>query len=214
MKALHAVTPLTLITQTSRLSGDAFFQTLTAALEGGLGQVLVREKTMDSAHLLAFASRIRNITRHFQAKLIIHSQADIAKAVGADGVHLSSLDMHEIPAMRQWLNNSNMHITTACHNTTELKMAERYGADAVYLSPVFTTQTHPEAEPLGLDRFQELAQSTSLPVIALGGIQSENRQQLADYPVAVIGAILDAEDPKQNAQRLCTTMRQTERCNL
>jgi len=214
LKALHAVTPLTLITQTSRLSGDAFFQTLTAALEGGLGQVLVREKTMDSAHLLAFASRIRNITRHFQAKLIIHSQADIAKAVGADGVHLSSVDMHEISAIRQWLNDSDMSITTACHNATELKMAERYGADAVYLSPVFTTQTHPDTQPLGLDRFQKLARSTTLPVIALGGIQSENRQQLADYPVAVIGAILDAEDPKQNAQRLCTTMRQTERCNL
>jgi len=194
---------LTLITQTSRLDGEPFFHTLQEALAGGVDQVLVREKTMDSAKLLAFASRIRSITDAFHASLIIHSQADVAKAVQADGVHVSSHDMAEIPAIRHWLNSPDMMISTACHNLAELQQAEAWGADLAYLSPVFATQTHPDTPPLGIPSFQAITQTSRLPMIALGGITPDNRAQLKGYGVAVIGAILDAHDPRQAAQDLC-----------
>jgi len=194
---------LTLITQSSRLkTTEAFFSCLQQALEGGVKQVLLREKDMDSARLLAFASRVRSMTDDYQAKLMIHSQADIAQAIGADGVHLSSMNMDEIPAIRQWFHSSDMLISTACHNLAELKIAEHWGANFVFLSPVFHTQTHPDTKPLDVENFEQLAASTSLPVIALGGIDENNREQLAGYPVAVIGALLDADKPKLIAQHL------------
>jgi len=194
---------LTFMTQSSRLhSREAFFTCLQHALEGGVKQVLVREKDMDSARLLAFSSRVRSMTNDYQAKLLIHSQADIAQAIGADGVHVSSMDMQEIPAIRQWFGTSNMLISTACHNLAELKLAEHWGADFVFLSPIFHTQTHPDTKPLGIENFKQLAVSTSLPVIALGGIDERNRTQLTGYPVAVIGALLDAANPKLAAQHL------------
>lgn len=199
---------LTLITQSSRLSGEAFLHCLQQALDGGLKQVLVREKEMDSARLLAFAASIRELTQPYDAKLIIHSQADIAQAIDADGVHVSSMDMQDLPAIRQWLAVNGCHemcLSTACHNLAEIKAAEQCGADMLFVSPVFHTQSHPDTTPLGLPAWKQLASATDLPVIALGGIDVNNRQQLAGYPVAVIGALLDATHPKKAAQVLSSS---------
>ena len=167
-----------------------------AALYGGVDAVLVREKQMDSARLLALASGLRELTDIHQAKLIINTQADVARAIRADGVHLSSIEMNQIPDIRKWMNRDDMTLSTSCHNAIELEFAHRFGADFVFLSPVFTTMSHPDDEPLGITRFRELAAAPLIPVIALGGITQDNRNQLEGFPVAVISAILDADDPK------------------
>jgi len=130
------------------------------------------------------------------ALLIVHSQADVARAVGADGVHVAATDMEEIPAMRKWLNHEGMTISASCHSTEELERAMHYGADFALLSPVFSTASHPQALPLGVNRFMKIARNAGLPVIALGGISLENRKELAGFGVAVISAILDADDPE------------------
>jgi len=175
---------------------------VSQALAGGVDALLVREKKMDSARLLAFASRLRELTSHHGAKLIIHTQADIAKAIGADGMHLASSDLAEIPSIRTWLNNPEMIISASCHNEIELGFAQRFGADYGFLSPVFPTQSHPGEPHLGVEKFKEIAEGTSLPVIALGGINAGNRNQLKGFGVAVIGTILGAVDPKAAAAGL------------
>ncbi len=193
---------LILITDSQRLSKDRFFEVVSEALAGGVDALLVREKQMDSARLLAFASRLRELTSSFNAKLIIHTQADIAKAVSADGVHLASTDLAEIPSVREWLNSPEITISASCHNGIELGFAQRFGADYAFLSPLFPTQSHPGEPHLGIEKFRELADTTSLPVVALGGINRENRSQLEGFGVAVIGAILDADNPKAAAEGL------------
>lgn len=193
---------LILITDSRRFPRDRFIEVIDAALSGGVDTVLVREKQMDSARLLAFASQLRELTNRHQAKLIVHTQADIAKAIHADGVHLSSIEMNQIPVIREWLKRDEITLSTSCHNEIELQFAHRFAADFVFLSPVFTTRSHPDEEPLGITRFRELAAASPLPVIALGGINSANRQQLEGLPVAVISAILDADDPRSEAGKL------------
>ncbi len=193
---------LTLITSGDSKPNDALFSVFHAALAGGVEQIILREKNMDCARLLAFASRMREITHQYQAKLLIHSQADIAKAVNADGIHLASKDINDIPAMRDWLDMPNMSLSTSCHNLEELQKSYKYGADFAMLSPVFPTQSHPDAPALGIDAFQQIAEASPLPVIALGGIHANNRKQLQGFAIATIRAILDAKDPKQAAQAL------------
>ncbi|MDQ6955973.1 MAG: thiamine phosphate synthase [Mariprofundaceae bacterium] len=193
---------LTLITSGDSKPNDAFFSILHAALAGGVEQIILREKTMDCARLLAFASRMRDITHQYQAKLIIHSQADIAKAVNADGIHLASKDISEIPAMRGWLDMPNMSLSTSCHSLEELQKSYEYSADFAMLSPVFPTQSHPGSPALGIDTFKQIAEASPLPIIALGGIHANNRKQLQGFGIATIRAILDAKDPKQAAQAL------------
>jgi thiamine-phosphate pyrophosphorylase len=202
-RVLKAKLPnLTLITDSQRLPTGRFFEVVDAALSGGVDALLVREKKMDSARLLAFASALRDLTDKHQAKLIIHTQADIAKAIHADGVHLSSLEMNQIPAIRKWLNNDEITISTSCHNEIELEFASNFGADFAFLSPVFSTQSHPNEVPLSITKFRELASAPPIPIIALGGINVENRKQLQGFGIAVIGSILDSDDPKATARAL------------
>jgi len=62
--------------------------------------------------------------------------------------------------------------TASAHDLREIRAAERSGAAAILLSPVFPTRSHPGAASLGLLRFAALARATRLPVIALGGMDS------------------------------------------
>lgn len=193
---------LLLITDHARFPGEAFFACLEASLRGGVDAVLAREKQMDSARLLAFCARLRELTGRFGARLLVHTQADVALAVGADGVHVSSADIAELPAMRSWSGRSPMSLSASCHDADELRSAAEAGANFALLSPVFPTASHPAAAHLGERRFRELAAAAPLPVVALGGITPENRTQLAGFPVAVIGALLGADKPELAAARL------------
>ncbi len=193
---------LTLITDTSRFSGEAFFYNVEQALCGGVEAVLVREKTLTSSKLLALASRLRHITHAHQARLIIHSQADIAAAVGADGVHLASAEINTLTAVRQWLRQPEMSVSVSCHDAVELAMAHEMGADFAMLSPVFPTNSHPGAPHLGMAVFDELISDAKLPVIALGGITLDNCAAVQGRAIAVIGAILATDDARHVAMQL------------
>lgn len=77
----------------------------------------------------------------------------------------------------------------ACHDAVSLKQAQQIGCDAVFISPVKPTTTHPEAVPLGWERFSDLAQNSQIPVFALGGVHPEDlatAQQHGAYGLAGI----------------------------
>jgi thiamine-phosphate diphosphorylase len=162
----------------------------------------LREKEMPSSRLLALASRLRDITRNNHARLIIHTQADIAEAVGADGIHVASDQITAIPQIRDWLGDQAMSISASCHNTEELAAAAEQGADWATLSPVFPTLSHPGMPHLGIGVFHDLADHSPLPVVALGGITVQNAPSIGSAPIAVIGAILDADKPGLAARQL------------
>jgi thiamine-phosphate diphosphorylase len=193
---------LILITDSRRLEPEAFIGRVGAALRGGADAVLVREKQMDSARLLAFASRLRLLTRDHGARLIVHTQADVAVAVDADGVHVGAADIGDLPGMRHWLGGMAMSLSASCHSAGELADAAAAGADFALLSPVFPTSSHPDAAQLGVAQFRRLADAAPLPVLALGGITVANRALLAGFGVAVIGALLDAADAEAAAESL------------
>ncbi|MDQ6987511.1 MAG: thiamine phosphate synthase [Mariprofundaceae bacterium] len=190
---------LLFITEHARCGGDVFFHRLEAALKGGVDTVLVREKQMDSARLLAFCARLRELTGAHDARLIVHTQADIAAAVDADGVHVAANDIPRIAALRTWLDAPEMCMSASCHDAGELNAAAAAGVDFALLSPVFPTASHPGAAHIGVARFRDLAAQSPLPVVALGGIDVQNRGELAGFSVAVISAILDATDAQKAA---------------
>lgn len=77
----------------------------------------------------------------------------------------------------------------ACHDTVSLKQAQQIGCDAVFISPVKPTTTHPEAVALGWERFSDLAQNSQIPVFALGGVHPDDlatAQQHGAYGLAGI----------------------------
>ncbi len=174
---------------------------LESALQGGVDAVLLRKKDRDSGHLLALAAKLRLLTRRYNARFFIHTQADICLAVDADGVHLRSSDLAQATKMRPYLG-AEKSISASCHNAEELQHAASLGVDFALLSPVFSTVSHPDATPLGVDHFVQLSKEATLPIVALGGINANNRPALSGYGVAVISNICNAKSPKQAALAL------------
>jgi len=201
-KHLHPPIQLVLITDSKRFTDQqAMLTCIEQAIQGGVDTVVLREKHLDSAKLLSLASKMRILTRNQHARLIIHSHADIAKAVEADGVHVDAQSIQEIMQMKQWLDGDYL-VSASCHNEAELKHAEKQGADFCFLSPVFPTQSHPGAPCLGATQFLKLASCVKIPVIALGGIEPDVLEQLQGHGIATMGGILNAKNPKQAASAL------------
>jgi thiamine-phosphate pyrophosphorylase len=109
------------------------------------------------------------------ALLLLAGPADQAQAWGADGSHGSG--------------RGNGLRSAPVHDQAEIRAAERAGAALLFLSPVYATRSHPEARPLGLARFAWLARRTSLPVIALGGMDDARGRRLASFGAYGWGAI-------------------------
>ena len=101
---------------------------------------------------------------------MLNGSLELAAAIGADGVHLNSRALYrhgERPvAAEQWL-------AASCHSVEDLTQAAALGADFALLSPVLPTRSHPDAEPLGWDRFARWADRSNIPVFALGGMQPD-----------------------------------------
>jgi len=123
----------------------------------------------------ALARRLAAIARRRGLVLLVGEDPVLARRVGAAGVHLPERALRSAAAVRwqrDWL------ITAAVHSLAALRAAAACGADAVLLAPVFTTASHPDARVLGLQRFAALAQASSLPVYALGGIDGARARLL------------------------------------
>ena len=105
--------------------------------------------------------------------MILSGTPEQAIEWGADGIYGAASRLGPpLPGL--------LRLATA-HDASELREAERAGADGVFVSPVFPTRSHEDRATLGIDGFHRLAQKTSLPVIALGGMTAERATAL-DWP--------------------------------
>lgn len=102
-------------------------------------------------------------------KVIIHGDPSLANAAGADGVHLSSLQLDEIADAKAM----NLFVVVSTHTIEELKKAEVSGADMATFSPIFKTPN--KGEPVGLEVLGSVTSQVAIPVLALGGILTEEQ---------------------------------------
>ncbi|MDX8376843.1 MAG: thiamine phosphate synthase [Mariprofundales bacterium] len=184
------------------LASNELIQRVNLLLEHGLDAVLVREPQLDSARLLSLCAKLRLSTDKHDAALIVHTQVDIAAAVGADGVHLAVKDAEVLPSIRNWVGSHDMLCSISCHSAEELELAHVNGADFALLSSVFPTESHPEQTALGIDEFNSLRQKSPIPVVALGGINASNRSLIKDCPVAAIRGLLLGDNVQQNMENM------------
>ncbi len=127
---------------------------------------LYRDKNSDSyaehaAEFLAACSKFPEI------KGMLHGDVTLAFNLGADGVHLTSLQFNEIKSAKE----QGLFTVVSCHSEEDVLKAEALGADAVTYSPIFHTPN--KGEPKGLAELQRMVDKISLPIIALGGITTE-----------------------------------------
>jgi thiamine-phosphate diphosphorylase len=157
--------PLYLITPYPQ--GEAFFQELQASLEAGARLLQFRAKALPEIEWISAASRAVELCRRYGASLLLNAEPARAVALGAAGTHL---DCRRLWAWQQRPVPASVLLAASCHTAEDLAQARRIGVDFVVLSPVRPTRSHPQAPPLGWQRFSELAEQAAYPVYALGGM--------------------------------------------
>lgn len=157
------------ISNVAGLGEAEFLKRLEVRLGEGLRLVQLREKQLDGDALRALARRAVALAHRHGAKLLVNGDVELARAVGADGVQLTSRQLAESTQRPDvgWC-------AASCHSPEELRRAEALGCDFALLSPVLPTNSHPGAPHLGWPQFAELAGGASIPVFALGGLQHDD----------------------------------------
>lgn len=202
---------LYLVTDETLAAGRPLEQIVRSAIEGGVTAVQIREKEASTRRFVDRARTIRSITAEAGVRLIVNDRIDVALAVDADGVHVGQNDM-PAAAARSLIGVDRILGVTAS-NAEQAREAARAGADYVGCSAVFTTPTKFDTgAPLGLRGLEGLVSATSLPVVAIGGINPGNVRAVMGtgvVGVAVVSAIVAAEDPRAAARQLREIVRRS-----
>lgn len=165
LKAL-SLPPLLGISHAESLGVDSFLARLDVALHAGLRLIQLRDKSLPDEARLQLARETVRRARPFAARVLVNGSLELARAAGADGVHLDSTAAAKLAARPdcEWVGVS-------CHDAAELAHAAALEADFALLSPVLPTRSHPGAATLGWDRFAALAAASPIPVYGLGGLE-------------------------------------------
>jgi thiamine-phosphate pyrophosphorylase len=148
---------------------------------------LVVLRARDNADRARLAGEVAPLARRRSLVWIVAGDAALAARMGAQGLHLAeaehSMAMHWRTRRPGWL------ITCAAHSLAACARAERSRADAVFLAPIFPTQSHPGGAALGPCRAQAIARCVNIPVYALGGVDAQTARRLAPGALAGLAAI-------------------------
>lgn len=157
------------ISHAESLGVDSFLARLDVALANGLRLIQLRDKSLpDDVRLQLARETVRRAHTH-GARVLVNGSLDLARAAGADGVHLDSSAAAKLSARTDcaWVGVS-------CHDAAELAHAAAIDADFALLSPVLPTLTHPGAPTLGWETFSALAAASPIPVYGLGGLERDD----------------------------------------
>lgn len=185
--------------------------TVERALKGGVTLVQLREKEGDTGELYQKAMRLKAVTDAYRVPLIIDDRIDVMLAVDAAGVHVGQSDMPA--AIARKLIGPDKILGVSAGTLEEAVQAEKDGADYLGVGAVFPTQTKKDADPVSAEILKEIIRTVSIPVVAIGGIKKENIPLLKDLGlagVAVVSAVMAAEDPEKEAKELRYLVSETE----
>ena len=182
------------------------------AIAGGADVIQLRDKGCGCKELLRIGRVIREITRKTGTLFIVNDRLDVALACGADGVHLGQDDIG-VGVARQ-IAPPGFILGVSVGTLEEAVRAERDGADYIAISPLFpTTSKNDAGHGYGLKVLREIRQNVSVPIIAIGGVNRDNVNEVmaagADG-IAVISAVVGSPDIMKAARELRGMVRKSK----
>ncbi|MFN3199152.1 MAG: thiamine phosphate synthase [Bradymonadia bacterium] len=180
---------LYLVTDPDLLGERDLVQVVLAAVEGGVTLVQLRDKG-DVGRMLSHGRALMSALEGTGVPLIVNDRADVAWAIGADGVHLGQSDLPPDEARR--LLGTEAIIGLSLERLDDLKTVSA-AVDYVAASPVFGTPTKTDtAPPLGLEGVSAISEATALPLVAIGGLKAHNLTSVIEagaHSIAVVSAV-------------------------
>lgn len=189
--------PLLLITD-RRHTTLPLMEIVDQALAAGCRWIMVREKDLDRAALVALAVEILDLAAPVGACVVVNGDIEAAAAAGAQGAHVQSA---AAAAEARETLGADALIGVSTHQLSEASLAADCGADYAIISPVFATGSKPGYGPrLGLRGLRGTCAATPLPIIALAGLTPRNAGSCiaaGAAGVATMGGIMRSLDPAQ-----------------
>ena len=200
---------LYLVTNSDEMDRDEFLRRVEAALKGGVTLVQLREKDMSGREFYTLAMEVHAITKKYDVPLLIDDRLDIALAIGAEGVHIGQSDI-PVHIARKILGDE-MIIGATAKTVEQAIEAERDGADYLGVGAIHPTTTKVKTVLTSVETLDEIADSISIPIVAIGGLKRNNLEVLKGSGasgIAVVSAIMNAEDPEASSVELLNKLKE------
>ncbi|MDB6209316.1 thiamine phosphate synthase [Streptococcus oralis] len=198
---------LYLVTNRYQDSLENFLEKVETACRSGVTIVQLREKNLTTNQYYQLAKQVKEITDAYQVPLIIDDRLDICLAVDAAGLHIGD-DELPVSVARKVLGPEKILGVTAKTVKRALE-AETSGADYLGTGAIFPTTTKENAPITLISTLKTICQTVAIPVVAIGGLTSENIDQLIGTGiagVAVVRDLMQAEDIEAKAHALLTKL--------
>ena len=176
----------------ARPGGEEFRRLLAlvgAAVAARVTLVQLREKNLSGRALYELASAAAGLARGSRTRVLVNDRADIARAAGCDGVHLTTLSLAPRAVRRAF--GEGFLIGVSAHTPAEARAARDGGADFAVFGPVFDTPSkRAYGPPAGLEALRGAAwELAPFPVVALGGVTTENAADVLRAGAAGVAGI-------------------------
>lgn len=198
---------LYLVTNRYQDSLESFLKKVETACRSGVTIIQLREKNLTTNQYYQLAKQVKEITDAYQVPLIIDDRLDVCLAVDAAGLHIGD-DELPVPVARQVLGPDKILGVTAKTVKRALE-AEEGGADYLGTGAIFPTTTKENAPITLISTLKTICQRVAIPVVAIGGLTSENIDQLMGTGiagVAVVRDLMQAEDIEAKTQAFLTKL--------
>ena len=198
---------LYLVTNRYQNSVESFLAKIETACRSGVTIVQLREKNLTTNQYYQLAKKVKEITDAYQVPLIIDDRLDICLAVDAAGLHIGD-DELPVSVAKQVLGSEKILGVTAKTVKRALE-AEEGGANYLGTGAIFPTTTKENAPITLISTLKTICQTVAIPVVAIGGLTSENIDQLAETGiagVAVVRDLMQAEDIEAKTQAFLTKL--------
>ena len=198
---------LYLVTNRYQDSMESFLEKVETACRSGVTIVQLREKNLTTNQYYQLAKQVKEITDAYQVPLIIDDRLDVCLAVDAAGLHIGD-DELPVSVARQVLGPEKILGVTAKTVKRALE-AEEGGADYLGTGAIFPTTTKENAPITLISTLKTICQRVAIPVVAIGGLTSENIDQLIGTGiagVAVVRDLMQAEDIEAKTQAFLTKL--------
>ena len=198
---------LYLVTNRYQDSLESFLEKVETACRSGVTIIQLREKNLTTNQYYQLAKQVKEITDAYQVPLIIDDRLDICLAVDAAGLHIGD-DELPVSVARKVLGPEKILGVTAKTVKRALE-AETSGADYLGTGAIFPTTTKENAPITLISTLKTICQMVAIPVVAIGGLTSENIDQLAATGiagVAVVRDLMQAEDIEAKTQAFLTKL--------